>query len=62
MLDLNGLHAGLHCPGAAGPVMEDDFQVLLLILKDDVGAAAGKLEVLPIKGDDVPSGAARAHT
>lgn len=62
MLNLDGLHAGLHGPRAAGPIMEDHFQVLLLVLKDDVGAAAGKLEILSIEGDDVPSGTARAHT
>lgn len=62
MLNLDGLHAGLPGPRAAGPIMEDHFQVLLLVLKDDVGAAAGKLEILPIEGDDVPSGTARAHT
>lgn len=62
MLHLNGLHAGLHCPGAAGPIVENHFQVLLLVLKEDVGAVASQLEVLPIKGDDVPSGTARAHT
>lgn len=62
MLHLNGLHAGLHCPGAAGPIVENHFQVLLLVLKEDIGAVASQLEVLPIKGDDVPSGTARAHT
>lgn len=62
VLNLNGLHAGLLCPGAAGPIVEEHFQVLLLVLKDDIGAAAGKLEILPIEGDDVPSGTARAHT
>lgn len=62
MLNLNRLHAGLFCPGAAGPIVEEHFQVLLLVLKDDIGAATSKLEILPIEGDDVPSGTARAHT
>lgn len=61
MLHLNGLHASLPGPRAAGPIVENHFQVLLLVLKDDVGAAAGELEILPIEGDDVASGAARAH-
>lgn len=62
MLNLDGLHAGLLCPRTADAIVEDHFQVLLVVLKDDVGAGASKLEVLPVEGDDVPSGTARAHT
>lgn len=62
MLNLNGLHAGLPCPRAAGPIVENHFQVLLLVVKEDIGAVARQLEVLPIEGDDMPSGAASAHT
>ena len=62
MLHLNGLHAGLHGPRAAGPVVENHLQVLLCVSKEDVGAVASQLEVLPIEGDNVPSGTARAHT
>lgn len=61
MLDLNGLHASLLRPRAAGSIVENHFQVLFLVLKDDVGAAASELEILPIEGDNVASGAARAH-
>lgn len=33
MLHLDGLHAGLPCPGAAGVIMEQHLQVLFLVVK-----------------------------
>jgi hypothetical protein len=62
VLHLNGFHAGLPHPRATGPIMENHFQILLLVLKQDIGTAASQLEVLPIKGHNVPSGAAHAYT
>lgn len=62
MLHLDGFHAGLPGPGATGTVMENHLQVLLLVVKQDVRAVAHQLEVLPIKGHNVPSGTASAHT
>ena len=33
MFHLNGLHAGLPCPGAAGTVMQQHVKALLLVVK-----------------------------
>lgn len=62
VLHLDGFHAGLPHPKAAGPIMQNHLQVLLLVLKQDVRTAASQLEILPIKGHNVLGRAAHAHT
>ena len=62
MFHLNGLRAGLPHLRDAGTIMENHLQVLLLVLKEDIGTAASQLEILSIKGHNVPGRAAHAHT
>lgn len=62
MLHLNRLRAGLPRLRAASTVMQNHLQVLLLVLKEDIWTAASQLEILPIKGHNVPGRAAHAHT